>query len=178
MKCLYSNSFIKLDSFHDQRIEVTFSESIQGFSTKGIYIQQKAMFIISYIFIRRLQLKKVVVTVSRKFCLLQRYRFSRKLFLLCICKVIFLRVIFEDIYQNLLYSYSFTFTRNSFIYLFTYLFIYLICLFILCNYQIFTRNIFIKNLTDYISEKVEKRLEENMIKPVKLLKGSVIYKFV
>ena len=50
MKCLYSNSFIKLDNFCDQHIEVTLSESIQGFSTKDIYIQQKAIFIISYIY--------------------------------------------------------------------------------------------------------------------------------
>ena len=39
MKCLYSNSFIRLDSFYDQHIEVTLSESIHGFSTKDIYIQ-------------------------------------------------------------------------------------------------------------------------------------------
>ena len=38
MKCLYSNSLIKLDSFYDQRIEVTLSESIQGFITNDIYI--------------------------------------------------------------------------------------------------------------------------------------------
>ena len=38
MKCLYSNSLIKLDSFHDQLIEVTLSESIQGPATKDIYI--------------------------------------------------------------------------------------------------------------------------------------------
>ena len=50
MKCLYSNSFIKLDSFYDQRIEVTLSEIIQGFTTKDIYIPLKAMFIISYIY--------------------------------------------------------------------------------------------------------------------------------
>ena len=45
-------SFIKLDSFYDQHIEVTFSESIQEFSGKYIYIQQKAMFIIIYIYQR------------------------------------------------------------------------------------------------------------------------------
>ena len=50
MKYLYSNSFVKLDSFYDQRIEVTLSESIQGFGTKDIYIQQKPMFFISYIY--------------------------------------------------------------------------------------------------------------------------------
>ena len=81
-----------------------------------------------------------------------------------------------------------------FIYLSIYLFTYLICLFILLIYQIFIRNIFIKNLSGYISEnvlyimiykynnfefkfiarnkvrleeKVEKRLKENMIKSVK-----------
>ena len=41
-----------------------------------------------------------------------------------------------------------------FIYLFIYLSIYLICLFILLIYQIFIRNIFIKNLSGYISENV------------------------
>ena len=46
-QCLYSNNFIKLDSFYDQRIEeVMLSESIQGFRTKDIYIQQKATFVI------------------------------------------------------------------------------------------------------------------------------------
>ena len=50
MKCFYSNSFIKLDSFYDSRIEVTLTESIEGFSTEDIYIQQKAMFIINYIY--------------------------------------------------------------------------------------------------------------------------------
>ena len=38
MKCLYSNSFIKLDSFYDEQIEVTLSESIQRFTTEDIYI--------------------------------------------------------------------------------------------------------------------------------------------
>ena len=50
MKYLYSNSFIKLDSFYDWCIEVMLRESIQGFSTKDIHIQQKALFIISYIY--------------------------------------------------------------------------------------------------------------------------------
>ena len=38
MKCLYSNRLIKLDSFYDQDREVMLSESIQGFTTKDIYI--------------------------------------------------------------------------------------------------------------------------------------------
>ena len=38
MKCLYSNSLIKLGSFYDYHIEVTFCESMQGFITKDIYI--------------------------------------------------------------------------------------------------------------------------------------------
>ena len=50
MKRLQSNSFLRLNSFYDQRIEVTLSESIYGFSTKDIYVKQKAMFIISYIY--------------------------------------------------------------------------------------------------------------------------------
>ena len=68
MKSLYSNSFIKLDSFYDQRIEVTLSESIQGFSTKDFYIQQKGIFIISYIY-QKTMVKEIVVIVSGKFCL-------------------------------------------------------------------------------------------------------------
>ena len=43
MKCLYSNSFTKLDSFYDQRIEVMLSESIQEFRPKDIFIHQKAI---------------------------------------------------------------------------------------------------------------------------------------
>ena len=39
MKCLYSNSFMKLNSVYDSRIGVTFSESIQRFSKKEILIQ-------------------------------------------------------------------------------------------------------------------------------------------
>ena len=39
IKCLYSNSLIKLGSFYDYCEEVTLSEIIQGFSTKDIYIQ-------------------------------------------------------------------------------------------------------------------------------------------
>ena len=38
MKCMYLNSFIKLDSFYDYRIEVTLSGSIQRFTKKDIYI--------------------------------------------------------------------------------------------------------------------------------------------
>ena len=39
MKCLYSNSSLKLDSFYDKRMEVMVSEIIQRFSTKEIYSQ-------------------------------------------------------------------------------------------------------------------------------------------
>ena len=81
MKFKYSNSFIKLDSFYDQRIEVTLTESIQGFSMKDIYMQQKAMFMISYI-LQKAIIKKNVIRVSRKFGFLQSYRFSKKLRLL------------------------------------------------------------------------------------------------
>ena len=37
MKCLYSNSLIKLGSFYDYHIEVTFCESMQGFITRHLY---------------------------------------------------------------------------------------------------------------------------------------------
>ena len=61
MKCFYSNSFIKLDSFYDQPIEVTLSESMQGFSTKDIF-QQKPLFIISYIY------QKTIVKGNCSYC--------------------------------------------------------------------------------------------------------------
>ena len=48
----------------------------------------------------------------------------------------------------------YSFIIYLFIYLFIYFIIYLICLFILLIYQIYIRNIFIKNLSGYISENV------------------------
>ena len=71
MKCLYSDSFMKLDSFHDQRIEVMLVESIQGFSTKDIYIQQKVMFIISYIY------QKAIVKESCSYSYLECFVYYR-----------------------------------------------------------------------------------------------------
>ena len=176
MKCLYSNSLGKLDCFYDQHIEVTLSKSIQVLPQKT-FIFRKRPCLLSVIFIRRLQLKNIIVIVSRKFCLLQSYRFNRKLFIMHL-QSLFLRVTFEDIYQNLfirlsfyiyqnfiyhLFIYLFILFIHLFIYLFTYLFtclvIYLLIylfihLFILLIYQIFIRNIFIKNLSGYISENV------------------------
>ena len=125
MQCFYSNSLIRLGSFYDQHIEVILSESIHRFNTKDIYIHQKAMFIISYIY------QKAIVTENcsysytlesfvcyRVIDLVERYVYY-----------ISQSYIFEDIYQNLLHSYSFIFIRN--------LFIYLICLFILYIYFIY-----------------------------------------
>ena len=83
---------------------------------------------------------------------------------------------------------------SSFTYLFICLFIYLLNYYFYL-FHLFIRNILIKNLSGYISEnflyimflernkvrlyeKVEKRLEENMIKSSKLLKRGVIYKLV
>ena len=91
MKCLYSNSFVKLDSFYDQHIEVTLSESIQGFSIKDIYIQQKAMFMISYIY------QKTIVKENCSYCqqkvFFKRYSFQsfssnyRRLVIFCCIKL-------------------------------------------------------------------------------------------
>ena len=162
MKCLYSSSYIRLDSFYDQHIEVMLSESIHRFSTKDIYIQQKAMFIISYIY------QKAVVKEN---C---GYSYQKVLFVIelqiqqKVMFIIFFRVIYlKNIHQNLLYSYSFIFVRN----LFMYLFIYFIYYFIYLNNYIVYRK-------EQSKEKAEKRLEENMITSVKLLKRIVIYKFV
>ena len=117
------------------------------------FIFGKRSCLLSDIFIRRLQLKNIIVIVSRKFCLLQSYRFNRKLFIMHL-QSLFLRVIFEDIYQNLFIRLGFYIYQNFIIYLFICLLIYLICLFILLIYQTFIRNIFIKNLSGYISENV------------------------
>ena len=130
MKYLCLNSFVKLDSFYDQLIEVWLSESRQGFSTRDIYIQQKAMFIISYMY------QKTVGKKNCSYCqqkvLSQIYRFNRKLCLLC-------RI------QNQLYSYSFILSEiYSLIYLFIHLFIYLFNLFIL----------FIRYLTEIYLSKI------------------------
>ena len=137
MKCLDSNSFIKLESFYDQRIKVTLCRSIQRFSTKDIYILQKAMFIISYIY------WKTIVKENCSYCQ-QKVLFVRELQIQQ--KVMFIAHLSSYISQSyirrhLLYSYSFVLTRNLFIYLF-----------IFFIYQIFIRNIFIKNLSGYISE--------------------------
>ena len=126
MKCLYANSFIRLDSFYDQCIEVTLSQSMHGFSTKDIYIQKKAMFIISYIYQKaKVKVKKLKLQLQ----LLESFVCYRVINLVeSYVYYISQSYIFEDIYQNLLYSYSFIFIRNLFIYLFNLfiLFIYFI----------------------------------------------------
>ena len=165
-------SFIRLDSFYDQRIEVMLSESIHGFSTKDIYIKQKDMFIISYIYQKAI-VKKTCSYSYQKILLVIELQVSQKVMF-----IIFL--VFEDIYQNLLCSFNFTFIRHLFIYLFNlfidfiYLFIYFIYHFTyLINYVAY-----VKEQKVRLKEKVEERLEENMIKLVKLLKRSVTYKFI
>ena len=51
LKCLYTNSSIKLKSFFDQRIEVTITESAEGFSPIdfiSLELYLKSFIIISY----------------------------------------------------------------------------------------------------------------------------------
>ena len=74
--------------------------------------------------------------------------------LLCICRVYFLDLYLKMFITIFLYDYDFIFIRILFIYLFIHLFIYSICLFILLTYQIFIRNVFMKNLSGYTSENV------------------------
>ena len=137
MKCLYSNSFIKLDNFCDQHIEVTLSESIQGFSTKDIYIQQKAIFIISYTYQSAIVKENFGFVCYRVIDLVESYVYYAfvKLYFLELCLKAFSKILDTVIV----------------LYLSIY-FIYLICLFILFIYQIFIRNIFIKNLSGCISD--------------------------
>ena len=97
--------------------------------------------LLSVIFNRRLKLQNIIVIVSRKFCLFIDLIESC---LLSICRVYFLELYLKILI--FLYNYDFIFIRI--------LFIYLICLFILLNYQIFIRNIFVKNSSGYISDNV------------------------
>ena len=54
MKSLYPNSFIKLDTFYDQGIEVTLLKNIQRSSTKAFTLSRKRR-LLSFAFIRRLE---------------------------------------------------------------------------------------------------------------------------
>ena len=119
MKCLYSNSFIILDSFYDQRIQVTLSESIHGFSTKNIYIQQKAMFIISYIYQRAI-VKENCSYSHQKVLFVMELQIQQKIMF-----IIFLRVTYLKTFIRIFYTVIFLYLSEI------YLFIYLICLFIL-----------------------------------------------
>ena len=123
MKCLYSNSFIRLDSFYDQCIEVTLSESIHRFSTKDIYIQQKAMFIISYIY------QKAIVAENcsysyHKFLFLIELQIQQKVIFIISLRVIYLRT-FNRIFYTVIFLYL-----SEIYYLF-------ICLFVLFIYFIY-----------------------------------------
>ena len=121
MKCLYSNSFIRLDSFYDQRIEVTLSESIHGFSTKDIYIQQKAMFIISYIYQKTIFKEEKNCSYSyQKVLLFRELQIQQKVMF-----TIFLRVIYSKTFIRIFYTVTVLYLSEI------YLFIYLLYLFIL-----------------------------------------------
>ena len=122
MECLYSNSFIRLNSFYDQRIEVTLSESIHRFSTKDIYIQQKAMFIMNYIY------QKAIVEENfsysyQKVLFLMELQIQQKVMFIIFLEVIYLKA-FIRIFCTVIVSYLSE----------IYLFIYLICLFVLFIY--------------------------------------------
>ena len=130
MKCLYSNSFIRLNSFYDQRIEVTLSESIHGFSTKDIYIKQKAMFIISYIYQKVIVKEKCSYSYQKVLFVIVLYIQQKDMF------IIFLRVTYLKTFIRIFYIVIILYLSEIYlcIYSFIYLFIYLICLFILLIY--------------------------------------------
>ena len=132
MKCLYSNSFIRLDSFYDWRIKVTLSESIHGFSPKDIYIQQKAMFIINYIYQKTIvkgncgySYQKVVFVIELQ--IQQKVMFI--IFLRAIYLKTFIRIFYTVIVLYLSEIYLFIYLFSLFIY-FIYLFNLYIILFI------------------------------------------------
>ena len=178
MKCFYSNGLIKLDSFYDQHIEVTLSESIHLFRTKDIYVKQKAMFIISYIY------QEVIVKENCS------YSYQKVLFVIelqiqqKVMFIIFLRVIYLKTFIRIFYIVIILYLSEIYlcIYLLIYLFISFFISFIL--FYLFCHIIYSINYIVYrkeqvkIREKVEKRLKENMIKSAKLLKRSVTYKFI
>ena len=129
MKCLYSNSFIRLDSFYDQRIEVTLSESIHGFSTKDIYIQQKAMFIISYIYQK---------TIVKENC---NYSYQKVLFVIelqikqKVMFVIFFRVIYLKTFIRVSCTVIVLYLPEIYLICLFYLFILIILIIILINFN-------------------------------------------
>ena len=115
---------------YDQRIEITLSESIQRFSTKDIYIQQKALFIINYIYY------KAIVKENCSYSQ-QKVLFVDLLESYVYCD--FIKLCFLELYLKIFITifYAVIVLYLSEIALFLSFFIYLICLFILFIYQMF-----------------------------------------
>ena len=126
MKCLYSNSFIRLDSFYDQRIEVTLSESIHRFSTKDIYIQQRAMFMISYIYQKAIVKENCGYSYQKVFFVIGLY-IQQKVMYITFLRVIYLKTFIRIFYIVIVLNLSEIYLFIYLIYLF-YLFIYSIIL--------------------------------------------------
>ena len=145
MKCLFSNSFIKLDSSYDQHIKVTVSESMQRLPQNTVIFHKRPR-LLSVIFNRRLKLQNIIVIVSRKFCLFKNLIESC---LLSICRVYFLELYLKILI--FLYNYDFIFIRILFIY---YLFIYLFNLLIYFTYlsDIYQKYIYKKFIRLYFRE--------------------------
>ena len=114
----FKQFYVKSDSFYDKHREVTLSESIQGFSTKDIYIQQKAMFIITYIY------QKVTAKGNCSYSQ-QKVLLVIELVESCI-RHEFLKVYFLELYLRT----SIRIFYAVIVYLFIYLFIHLFYLFI------------------------------------------------
>ena len=115
---------------YDQRIEITLSESIQRFSTKDIYIQQKALFIINYIHY------KAIVKENCSYSQ-QKVLFVDLLESYVYCD--FIKLCFLELYLKIFITifYAVIVLYLSEIALFLSFFLYLICLFILFIYQMF-----------------------------------------
>ena len=131
MKYFYSNSFINQTAFYDQRMELTLSESMQGFSTKDIHIQQKATCIISYIYQKTIVKENCIVIDSRTFFFCYRvkdlvescvYCAFVKLYLLELYLKTFIRIFYRVI---VLYLGEIYLSIYLFIYLFIHVFMYL-----------------------------------------------------
>ena len=143
MKCLYPNSFVKLDSFFGQRMEITLVKVNKELAKKTFIFSRKPCLL----YLLEGQLEKIVIIVCRKICLLQLQIQEQVMFIMNFLKLYFLEFYFKAFIR--------TFSTEIVLYLSEiFLFIYLICLFILFIYQMFTRNKFIKHLSSYISENV------------------------
>ena len=126
MKCLQSNCFIRLDSFYDQRIEVMLSENIHRFSTKDIYIKQKAMFIISYIYQKAIVKENCSYSYQKVLFVIELQIQQKVMF------IIFLRVIYLKTFIRIFYIVIVLYLSEFYLFICLFIsFIYLIILFII-----------------------------------------------